>query len=824
MAATTALAEMKNKVIEPDDKAYIEELMAENHQESYWQGWVILYTKANAASKKERILVLSNFRIFTIKKGTFNRSTRQSYAYFDLEEISIVPEQPNSLHLRFSKGEMDILSDSVVEIAQAALFGATAIQYGFPQQFLPKVDIPLNMMMDFQRPEPDTQDGLLATYLANCDYLGVSTSMTALDYIMTSFELQDRVCVILVPCSIRVCYIFIAIECHVLTNVLSLYVCCVCPPRSPSLPPPPPKNTQQLLDIGDCFHNEKKTTDKDIKALAGSLRFTTWFEQIIAANFTLGDKGVAALAPVLAVSPEFHTCVLVNVKAGKSGFVPLFEALANGKHGLDYLNISNNSIGDSGIKAMTASLKTGKRVIESLCVQGCGFSSKGFAALSELLCDGEWSQRVKVLDISDNSAGKHGSASLATYLSTTESLEQLYALRADLHLEVVLKALAENKQLCTDGLQTLNLSGNKLTAPAVAILTDLLRSSKSLTHIHLVNSHVNRAAAVEILTAAMENPHGVRFWIDLSQNDLGSKGGHDIGQAIASSANKAATLHTLVLNNCSLGGDGVTNLVQGLSGTAIHTLSINCNMKLGLLSTGVKDACIAIAAFVRTTPRLRELSIAGDDAHYLKNAALPICQCIPESKALRHIDLTRNRLGDEGIKTLADSISKTKSLMSFNAERNRFGIQGLRALHQAAMRNGSLTNWVIPMHDIQAIYKNSSTRIHKEMRIMVADFDTKMDQNAAAAARRYAAAEAKDAAVTLQLPVANRDALARRGTLTPAARDKRHSRIADSMFDALAMKRAGRAHDDSDGDGDIASTENSVNSMNDEPGADTIPE
>jgi len=41
-----------------------------------WSDRVLLYTKSNAAAKKERILVVTNFRVFTVKQGLMQRSVR----------------------------------------------------------------------------------------------------------------------------------------------------------------------------------------------------------------------------------------------------------------------------------------------------------------------------------------------------------------------------------------------------------------------------------------------------------------------------------------------------------------------------------------------------------------------------------------------------------------------------------------------------------------------------------------------------------------------------------------------------------------------------
>ncbi len=61
-------------------------------------------------------------------------------------------------------------------------------------------------------------------------------------------------------------------------------------------------------------------------------------------------------------------------------------------------------------------------------------------------------------------------------------------------------------------------------------------------------------------------------------------------------------------------------IVEALSGTSIHTLALDNNVQTGLFSASkAKEAGDAIAKFLNSTT-IRELSISGDDNHYLKAA------------------------------------------------------------------------------------------------------------------------------------------------------------------------------------------------------------
>jgi hypothetical protein len=61
---------------------------------------------------------------------------------------------------------------------------------------------------------------------------------------------------------------------------------------------------------------------------------------------------MTALAPIFSVPTKIAKLVLVNTKAGKTGFQSLAKAFKAGRHGLTFLNLSKNAFGDDGIKIL----------------------------------------------------------------------------------------------------------------------------------------------------------------------------------------------------------------------------------------------------------------------------------------------------------------------------------------------------------------------------------------------------------------------------------------------------------------------------------------
>lgn len=699
--------------------------MLDNHQEIYWKGWVTLYTKNNAAAKKERILVITNFRLLTVKQGVLKRSMRQSYPLLDLEEISASDISQQQIHLVFSSRQnepevIDIQSEQIIEIAQAIIFGFKAITYGIPPDRLPKVDLPQRFLENFAPPAPDAQDGILATYFAMCDYTSTPPKLSVLDYFMTAFETNDK-----------------------------------------------------EFDLGGCLATVEKPTSSDVLTIASALRYTNWFEELSSVDHPLRDEGLEHLSVIFSSSPQMRKCVVVNSKCGKNGINSLSRTLATGQHGLTYLNLSKNNFGDAGIKSLLDALSASQKVLETLCLQDCGFSARGFKSLTEVLRQGSWLKTLKVLDVSDNSAGKAGSQSLCEWLLETTALEQLHAMRCDLSMDSFMESLMHNASLSGNVLQTLNVSGNKVVKKSVNLTAQLLKQSSSLSHLYLVDCSLIRSSFIEIVEGALDNEHNVRIWLELSSNDLGDKGAKELA-AVFDKHPHMNSIHTLILNNNAMAPEGVVAVLQSLRGKNIHTLSLDNNIKTGIFMAGAREAGEQIAQFINHTPQLKELSISGDNSHYLQSAAYPILEALKTNSTLQHIDLSRNRLGDDGIKLMCDALCVNKCLTSFNAERNRLSIKGLRELHKAVLQNITLVDWAIPMIDIENIYSNAPQKVVQELRNIVYDFESTMDRNWENRNKANASAESKnDDARTIDP--------ARRMSAT-WRRPKHHTRTASDMF------------------------------------------
>jgi len=285
-------------------------------------------------------------------------------------------------------------------------------------------------------------------------------------------------------------------------------------------------------------------------------------------------------------------------------------------------------------------------------------------------------------------------------------------------------------------LKVLEISGSKLGKKSYPVLAAVLHATHSLSKIHLKNTSLPREGFINILDECLRNTKGVKFYLDFSSNNFGVKGAQDMNALLMDWLKKdndkiaKGPLRSLVLSDNNLGNEGIVIACKSLSGTSLESLALDNNIKVNIFTSG-KEAGDALAKLVINTPNLHEISLTGDESHYMKGVLNPLFSALGTNSSLTHLDVSRNRIGDAGITALAGALLTNKTLTSFNADNNRSTMKGLRELHEACEANKTLIDWVIPMEDIERIWRSGNERKVAELQQIVRDFESYMDRNEA---------------------------------------------------------------------------------------------
>jgi len=687
------MSSTEEKGIDSDTLKFIDSIIADSHQEVYFKGWLDITYLGN---KKQRLVVITNFRMYVIKTGLLGRSLRQSFMLLHLKSMRA---ESNALTLFFDEdiplmkelshkhpgftGEVTIEHTAVPSIATHILFACESIRYGRPPI---SVSIPQEWLATYKSPDPDEQDGILATYLAECDRVGIPQRVPVLDYFMTCFQIDDHM-----------------FDCRAALSFLD------------------------------------QPCQRDILAIAFVLRYTTWFTSFVCVDFPLKNEGALALATLFDVKTSIRKLVLVNTKIGKPAMVALAQRFANGLQDFEHIAICSNPIGNDGLAALVEGLQAFNKVPTTLLLSNNDISKAGIKPLTALLATSQYRTGLQVLDLSDNGLGKLGTDCLTAWLAHHDLvLEQLFLRRTDLEFDRIFHALNSNPVLIHKHLALFDMTGNKLTKKAVPELAQMLQTSKCLSCIVLNNCQVENKHLLEIFDAMFKNPNNLGFSLDLGNNDIGSKGAKDLQQFISTRIQENpkplmsnGVIQWLNLSDNGLGNEGIALICRAFQATTIKSLKLDRNYKTGIFSKA-NEASDALAQFVANTPSLTEFSIAGDDnTFYLQKYLLPLLAAIKQHQSLAYIDVSNNRIGDEGIQLVAEALTKQTALRGLNVEGSRMTLTGLSILDRAIRLNRSVVDMQMPVQDVDRIIKSLGNRPKEieEIQNVIRSIDDVMDRN-----------------------------------------------------------------------------------------------
>ncbi|KAF4080702.1 hypothetical protein AMELA_G00174330 [Ameiurus melas] len=188
----------------------------------------------------------------------------------------------------------------------------------------------------------------------------------------------------------------------------------------------------------------------------------------------LGDSGVKRLSALL----ENPQCEVKNLQLeycniSGEGCATLTSALRSNPSHLRYLDLSDNKLGDSGVKCLSAVLENPHCKLEILKLCECGVTGKRCAALTSALRSNP--SHLRELDLSRNKLGDSGVKRLSALLENPHcKLEKLWLCECGVSGKrcAALPALRLNPS----HLRELDLSSNKLGDSGVKYLSAVLEN------------------------------------------------------------------------------------------------------------------------------------------------------------------------------------------------------------------------------------------------------------------------------------------------------------------------------------------------------------
>ncbi|EES05430.1 hypothetical protein BDA96_04G229600 [Sorghum bicolor] len=286
------------------------------------------------------------------------------------------------------------------------------------------------------------------------------------------------------------------------------------------------KNQLTEVDISDFVAGRPEDEALDVmrifsKALEGSV-----LRYLNISDNALGEKGVRAFSELLKSQESLEELYVMNDGISEEAAKALSE-LIPATEKLKVLHFHNNMTGDEGAMYIAEMVKRSPNV-ESFRCSATRIGSDGGVALSEALgtCT-----RLKKLDLRDNLFGVDAGLALSKTLSKLHDLVELYL--SDLNLEnegtiSIVKALKQS----APQLEVLEMAGNEINAKAALDLAECLTAMQSLKKLTLAENELKDDGAV-IIAKSLEDGHTDLKELDVSTNMLQRVGARCFARAVA---------------------------------------------------------------------------------------------------------------------------------------------------------------------------------------------------------------------------------------------------------------------------------------------------
>ncbi|XP_060760203.1 NACHT, LRR and PYD domains-containing protein 12-like [Neoarius graeffei] len=285
---------------------------------------------------------------------------------------------------------------------------------------------------------------------------------------------------------------------------------------------------------------------------------------------SIGKITHEVLVKVMPVIAASRKAVLYDCGVSDEGCAALSSALRSNPSHLRELDLSYNTLRDSGVKRLCAGLENPHCKLETLGLYDCGVSDEGCAALSSALRSNP--SHLRHLDLSSNKLGDSGVKRLCAGLENPHCKLETLGLWdcgvSDEGCAALSSALRSNPS----HLRYLNLSSNKLRHSGVKRLCAVLENPHcKLETLRLCNCGVSDEGCAALSSALRSNPSHLRD-LDLSDNNLGDSG---VKRLCAGLENPHCKLETLRLGDCGVSDEGCAALASALRSNPSHLRHLN---------------------------------------------------------------------------------------------------------------------------------------------------------------------------------------------------------------------------------------------------------
>nr|XP_027096779.1 RAN GTPase-activating protein 1-like [Coffea arabica]XP_027115672.1 RAN GTPase-activating protein 1-like [Coffea arabica] len=281
------------------------------------------------------------------------------------------------------------------------------------------------------------------------------------------------------------------------------------------------------IDLSDFIAGRPETEALEVMTIFSSALEGSNLRYLNLSNNALGEKGVRAFAGLLKSQHNLEELYLMNDGISEEAARAVCELIPSTDR-LRVLHFHNNMTGDEGAVAISELVKHSP-LLEDFRCSSARVGSEGGVALAEALGS---CTSLKKLDLRDNMFGVESGIALSKVLRRFSDLTEIYLSYLNLEDEGSL-ALANALTESVPSLEVLEMAGNDITAEAAPALAACVAAKQFLTKLNLAENELKDEGAI-LIAKALEEGHGQLNEVDLSTNSIRRAGARCLAQAVVS--------------------------------------------------------------------------------------------------------------------------------------------------------------------------------------------------------------------------------------------------------------------------------------------------
>nr|CCG20363.1 Ran GTPase activating protein 2 [Solanum tuberosum] len=284
------------------------------------------------------------------------------------------------------------------------------------------------------------------------------------------------------------------------------------------------KDQLKEVDLSDFVAGRNEAEALDVmnifsEALEGSnLKFLNLSDN------ALGEKGVRAFGKLLQSQTNLEELFLMNDGISQEA-ANAVSKLVPSTEKLKVLHFHNNMTGDEGAVAIAEIVKRSP-LLEDFRCSSTRVGSEGGSVLCEAL---GMCSHLKKLDLRDNMFGPEVGLVLCKALSKHENLTEIYLSYLNLEDEGAI-AIANTLKDSAPSLAVLEMAGNDITAEAASAIASCIAAKQLLAKLSLGENELKDEGAIQIAKALEGHSHLIE--VDLSSNALRRAGARVLAQTV----------------------------------------------------------------------------------------------------------------------------------------------------------------------------------------------------------------------------------------------------------------------------------------------------